>query len=109
MFSPSAENLLMPGRADAEPRSRCEKSLVEAMCLAQSPAMPARASSQLRAASPRALRSAFRRPTRSWVMRSATVAARLVAGALEAGGAVVLGGAAVVDVALVVGAAVVRG
>src|SRR6266545_828441 len=71
--------------------------------------MSARLPSQVRAASPRALRSAFSRLKRSWVMRSATVGARLVAGALEdEGAAVVLGGLVVVGAALVVGAAVVR-
>src|SRR5919198_659161 len=106
MFSPSAENLSMPLRLDAEPRSRWEKSPLEAMCLDQSAAMLARSSSQARAASPRALRSAFSRLNRSWVMRSATVAPWLVDGPLDGGGAaVVFGGRVVVGAAVVLGAA----
>src|SRR6266511_419737 len=107
MFSPRAENLSMPGRLEAVSRSRWEKSPLAAMCLDQSAAMPARASSQFRAARPLALRSAFSRPNRSWVMRSAVVAARLVAAALEDGGAVALGGLVVAGAAVVDGALVV--
>src|SRR6266536_1133617 len=78
MFSPRAENLLIPGRLDAALRSRWEKSAVLAMCRDQPSAILARLGSQVRAARPLASRSAFRRLKSSWVIRSATVSARLV-------------------------------
>src|SRR6266498_3795860 len=81
MFSPSAENLSMPGRLDAAPRSRCSKSPVLAMCWDQSAAMLARSASHVRVSRPLACRSALRRANSCWVIFSATVLARLVAGA----------------------------
>src|SRR6266540_1074732 len=96
-------------RLGAVARSRCAKSLVLAMCRDQSAAMLARSGSQVSASRPLALRSALRRANSSWVILSATVLARLVAGELVEDGArvVVLGGLVVVGAAVVVGALVV--
>src|SRR5574341_1384773 len=111
MFSPSAENFPMPGRLEAAPRSRCEKSPVLAMWRVQSAAILARSASQESVGRPLACRSALSRANSSWVSLSATVVAWLVCGApVEDGAArVVLGGlvvgAAVVAAALVVEAA----
>src|SRR6266542_4474897 len=97
MFSPSAENLSMPGRLDAAPRSRCSKSPVLAMCWDQSAAMLARSASHVRVSRPLACRSALRRANSCWVIFSATVLARLVAGApVEDGAAAVVLGRLVV-------------
>src|SRR6266511_3755663 len=90
MFSPSAENLAMPGRPLAAPRSRWLKLPVRA-----------RSSSQSSKASPLARRSALSRANRSLASFSTVVPAP-AAGAV-AGAAVVLGLALV----LVVGAVVV--
>src|SRR4029453_11973964 len=65
MFSPRAENLLMPGRLPAAPRSRWRKLPLLAMSADQSPAIRARSPSHLRAARPLAWRSALRRSNRS--------------------------------------------
>src|SRR5919199_3697834 len=95
MFSPSAENLPMPGRLDAAPRSRCEKSFELAMCWVQSAAMLASESSHLSEARPRACRSALSRANSSWVILPGTLVAWLVAGAPVddgAASAVVFGG-----------------
>src|SRR6266498_182612 len=108
MFSPSAENLSMPGRLDAAPRSRCSKSPVLAMCWDQSAAMLARSASHVRVSRPLACRSALRRANSCWVIFSATVLARLVAGApVEDGAAAVVLGRLVVVGALVVAGALV--
>src|SRR6266699_4680677 len=111
MFSPSAENLSMPGRLEAAPRSRCAKSLLLAMCCDQSAAMLARSRSHCSGSRPLAWRSALSRANSSWVILSGTVLARLVAGApVEDGAArrlVVLGGLVVAGPWVVVGALVV--
>src|SRR6266702_1870394 len=109
MFSPSAENLSMPGRLDAAPRSRCSKSPVLAMCWDQSAAMLARSASHVRVSRPLACRSALRRANSSWAIFSATVLAQLVAGApVEDGaGALALGRLVVVGALVVAGALVV--
>src|SRR6266545_2657088 len=101
MFSPSAENLAMPGSPLAAPRSRWLKLPVRAICADQSPAILARSSSQSSEASPLARRSALSRANRSLASFSTVVPAP-AAGAV-AGAAVVLGLALV----LVVGAVVV--
>src|SRR5574341_1634844 len=104
MFSPSAENFPMPGRLEAAPRSRCEKSPVLAMWRVQSAAILARSASQESVGRSLACRSALSRANSSWVSFSGMVLARLVCGApVEDGAAwpVVLG--------VVVGAAVVAG
>src|SRR5215216_3796968 len=90
MFSPSAENLDMPVRLPAAPRSRWAKSPVLAMWADQSPATRARSSSQSSAARPRARRSALSRLNRSLASFGAVV--WLPAGAGAAAGAVVGGG-----------------
>src|SRR5215216_6687808 len=102
MFSPSAENLDMPVRLPAAPRSRWAKSPVLAMWADQSPATRARSSSQSSAARPRARRSALSRLNRSLASFWAVV--WLPAGAGAAAGAVVGGGSGsvVVVAALVV-------
>src|SRR4029450_2141602 len=64
MFSPRAENLLMPGRLPAAPRSRWRKLPLLAMSADQSPAIRARSPSHVRAARPLAWRSALRRGNR---------------------------------------------
>src|SRR4029453_3625982 len=107
MFSPRAENLDMPGRLPAAPRSRWAKLSVLAMCADQSPATRARSSSQSRAARPRARRSALSRLNRS--LASFWAVDRLPAGALV-GAVVGLGAGLLVVVAalvVVVAAAVV--
>src|SRR5215211_2318372 len=108
MFSPRAENLAMPGRLPAAPRSRWAKLPVLAICADQSPATRARSLSHSRAARPRAWRSALSRLNRSLASFWAVV--WLPAGALV--GAVVGRGAGVVVVAalvVVVAAVVVVG
>src|SRR5918995_970018 len=65
MFSPRAENLLMPGRPPAAPRSRWPKLPVRAIWADQSPATRARSPSQSSAARPLARRSALSRSNRS--------------------------------------------
>src|SRR4029453_18275774 len=65
MFSPRAENLAIPGRRPAAPRSRWRKLPRLAISAAQSPATRARSPSQSRAARPLARRSALRRSNRS--------------------------------------------
>src|SRR4029450_2180144 len=65
MFSPRAENLLMPGRLPAAPRSRGRKWPLPAMSADQAPAIRARSPSHLRAARPLAWRSTLRRSNRS--------------------------------------------
>src|SRR5215216_646443 len=108
MFSPSAENLDMPVRLPAAPRSRWAKSPVLAMWADQSPATRARSSSQSSAARPRARRSALSRLNRSLASFWAVV--WLPAGAGAAAGAVVGGGSGsvVVVAGLVVVVVVVR-
>src|SRR4029453_17853787 len=83
MFSPRAENLDMPGRLPAAPRSRWAKLSVLAMCADQSPATRARSSSQSRAARPRARRSALSRLNRS--LASFWAVDRLPAGGARGG------------------------
>src|SRR5829696_739960 len=102
MFSPRAENLAMPGRLPAAPRSRWAKLPVLAMCADQSPATRARSLSHSRAARPRVWRSALSRLNRSLASFWAVV--WLPAGALV--GAVVGRGAGLV---VVVAAVVVVG
>src|SRR5215213_1218736 len=106
MFSPRAENLAMPGRLPAAPRSRWAKLSVLAMCADQSPATRARSLSHSRAARPRAWRSALSRLNRSlasfwavvWLPAGALVGAVVGRGA----GLVVVVAALVVVVAAVV-------
>src|SRR5918994_4604424 len=102
MFSPRAENLLMPGRPPAAPRSRWLKLSVRAIWPDQSPATRARSPSQSSAARPRARRSALSRSNRS--LASLWAVLRLPAGAGEVFGAAVGFGAGfdVVVAALVV-------
>src|SRR5215218_298028 len=108
MFSPRAENFDMPGRPPAAPRSRWAKLPVRATWADQSPATRARSPSHLRAARPRARRSALRRSNRSlvsvWAVDPPPAGAAAVVG-----GAVVRGAREVVVAArvVVVGAAVV--
>src|SRR4029450_4135970 len=85
MFSPRAENLLMPGRLPAAPRSRWRKLPLLAMSADQSPAIRARSPSHLRAARPLAARSALRRSNRS--LASVWAVVWLPAGAGGVGGA----------------------
>src|SRR4029450_11163198 len=85
MFSPRAENLLMPGRLPAAPRSRWRKLPLLAMSADQSPAIRARSPSHLRAARPLAWRSALRRSNRS--LASVWAVVWLPAGAGEVVGA----------------------
>src|SRR4029453_9898736 len=61
MFSPRAENLAMPGRLLAEPRSRWLKLPLLAIWADQSDATRARSPSHFRGARPLACRSALRR------------------------------------------------
>src|SRR4029453_3495140 len=61
MFSPRAENLAMPGRLLAEPRSRWLKLPLLAIWADQSDATRARSPSHFRAVRPLACRSALRR------------------------------------------------
>src|SRR5215217_2996983 len=111
MFSPRAENLDMPGRLPAAPRSRWAKLSVLAMCADQSPATRASSLSHLRAARPRAWRSALSRLNRSLASFWAVVWPPAGAGALV--GAVVGRGAGLVVVVaalvVVVAAVVVVG
>src|SRR5919198_3590467 len=115
MFSPSAENLAMPGRLPAAPRSRWAKSPVLAMWADQSAAIRARSSSQASSARPRARRSALRRANRSRVSRPATdwppgPGAAVLAGVVVVGAReVVVAGRVVVVGELVVGRAVLPG
>src|SRR4029453_13793877 len=110
MFSPRAENLDMPGRLPAAPRSRWAKLSVLAMCADQSPATRARSLSHLREARPRAWRSALSRLNRAlasfWavVWPPAGAGAGLLVGAVVGRGAglVVVVAALVVVVAAVV-------
>src|SRR4030095_8542465 len=104
MFSPRAENLDMPGRLPAAPRSRWAKLSVLAMCADQSPATRARSSSQSRAARPRARRSALSRLNRS--LASFWAVDRLPAGALVGAGVGLGGGPLGGGGALVAGRAV---
>src|SRR5215216_1075016 len=111
MFSPRAENLDMPGRLPAAPRSRWAKLSVLAMCADQSPATRASSLSHLRAARPRAWRSALSRLNRSLASFWAVVWPPAGAGALV-GAVVGLGAGLVVVVAalvVVVAAVVVVG
>src|SRR5215218_603482 len=101
MFSPRAENLDMPGRLPAAPRSRWAKLSVLAMCADQSPATRASSLSHLRAARPRAWRSALSRLNRSLASFWAVVWPPAGAGALV-GAVVGLGAGLVVVVAAVV-------
>src|SRR4029450_5250602 len=102
MFSPRAENLLMPGRPLAAPRSRWRKLPLLAISADQAPAMRARPPSQSRAARPLARRSALRRSNRALASRWAVVWLPAAAGRLV-GAAVGLGaGLVVVDAGLVV-------
>src|SRR5215218_1178233 len=87
MFSPRAENLAMPGRPLAEPRSRSPKLPLLAIWADQSDATRARSPSHLRGARPLACRSALRRANRSLVSFWAVEPP-------PAGAATVLGGAA---------------
>src|SRR5918997_4033651 len=107
MFSPRAENLPMPGRPPAAPRSRWRKLPLPAISADQSPATLARSPSQASAARPLARRSALSRSNRS--LASFWAVDRFPAGAAVAAGAVVRGafllvvvGALVVVVAAVV-------
>src|SRR5215216_6259713 len=109
MFSPSAENLDMPVRLPAAPRSRWAKSPVLAMWADQSPATRARSSSQSSAARPRARRSALSRLNRSlasfWAVVWLPAGAGAAAGAVVGGGSgsvVVVAGLVVVVAAVVV-------
>src|ERR687890_616803 len=112
MFSPRAENFDMPGRLPAAPRSRWAKLPVRAIWSDQSPATRARSPSHLRAARPRARRSALRRSDRSlvsvWAVHpppaggAAVVGAAVVRGTLEV---VVAARVGVVGAAVVVGRA----
>src|SRR5215208_843372 len=105
MFSPRAENLLMPGRPPAAPRSRCRKLPLLAISADQSPATRARSPSQSSAARPLARRSALSRSNRSLASFWAVV--WLPAGAGAEVGAVVGFGAGVVVVVVVVALVVV--
>src|SRR5919109_978315 len=95
MFSPSAENLPIPGRLPAAPRSRWRKSPVRAICADHAAAIRARSLSQASWARPLARRSALSRSNRSLVSRSALEV-------LPAGGAAVVGGAVGLGLGLVV-------
>src|SRR5918999_4375541 len=102
MFSPRAENLLMPGRPPAAPRSRWRKLPLLAISADQSPATRARSPSQSRAARPLARRSALSRSKRSlasfWAVLWLPAGAGRVVGAAVGRGA----GLVVVVVPLVV-------
>src|SRR5688500_11733357 len=90
MFSPSAENLAIPGRLPAAPRSRWRKLPLPAISADQSPATRARSPAASRAARPLARRSALWRSRRSlasvWaVERSPAAGAPPVVGAAGRG------------------------
>src|SRR5919109_1462077 len=103
MFSPSAENLPIPGRPPAAARSRWLKSPVRATRADQSAAIRARSASQSSSARPLARRSALSRWNRSLVSRSATVPEP------DGAGGVVVGAVVGVGLALVVAGPVAAG
>src|SRR4029453_6133594 len=114
MFSPRAENLPMPGRPPAAPRSRWRKLPLPAISADQAPATRARSPSQSSAARPLARRSALSRSNRSlasfwavvWLPAGAGAAVGAVVG--RGAGLVVVGAALVVVVAGVVVVVVAR-
>src|SRR6266508_3433789 len=108
MFSPSAENLPIPGRPPAAPRSRWLKSPVRAIRADHSAAIRARSLSQSSSARFRARRSALSRSNRSLASRSA-VDTEPDGGVAVVGAAVALGLGPAVVVALVVVGLVVAG
>src|SRR5918992_4034468 len=112
MFSPRAENLAMPGRPPAAPRSRWLKLSVRAIWADQSAATRARSRSQDSAGRPLARRSTFSRSNRSLVsvpavdwLPAGPAAVEGAAVARGAGRVVVLGARVVVGAAVLVVAA----
>src|SRR5919201_2637688 len=92
MFSPRAENLAIPGRLPAAPRSRWAKLPLRAIVCDQSAATAARLLSQASGARPRARRSALSRANRSAARVAAVPRPPPGLGAAVLGGAVAPGG-----------------